>query len=209
MTKLRSLLPTILAGAVMGGILHILTVIGLPYVAEKDAWNRLSSELSANRLVLADEKGLALPFSSPDVVHAFCVLDLSRRNVVVTTPMLDPAWSVAVSTEHAENFYLITAADAKRNAIRLLIVPRERLAQEDSTERTDEGEEQDIVISPSVRGVVAIRAPLRGESFRARTLKALKEARCVEQLPLGSAVASAEEDAGTEFVELPTRRPAR
>lgn len=186
-------LPWLAAGVIMGGILHILTVLGLPYIAEKDAWSRLSG-FERNKLMLADDSEVAaLPFSAPDVVHAYCVFDLSARNLVVTTPMLDATWSVAVSTPQAENFYLITGADAKRNDIRLLVVARERLAQEESTERSEEGEEQNIVVSPALQGIVAIRAPLRGESFRRRTIEALKQARCEEQKPFEAAVAAAEE----------------
>src|SRR5690606_27960813 len=146
--------PWIAGAVIMGGIIHILTIFGLPYVAEKDAWGRLSA-LERNKLVLADNRESSpLPFSSPDVVHAYCVFDLSKRNLVVTTPLLDATWSVGVSTEHSENFYLITGADARRTAIRLLIVPRERLAHEESTEQSEEGEEQDIVVSPSLKGIV-------------------------------------------------------
>lgn len=191
---MRGLLPTILAGIMMGCVLHIIAVFSLPYIAEKDAWTRLSLSLKTNEMALADENEIRLPFSWPDVVHAYCILDLSARNVVVTTPLLDATWSVAVSTEQAENFYLITGADAKRNTIRLLIVPRARLAQEESTERSEDGEEQNIVIAPSMRGVVAIRAPLRGESFRARTIEALKSAKCQEQAPFEAAVAAVEEE---------------
>jgi uncharacterized membrane protein len=192
MLMMRGLLPWLAAGVLMGGVLHILAVFALPYVAEHDAWARLSSVLTINELKLDDENpGLVLPFSSPDVVHAYCAFDASERNVLVTSPLLDATWSVAVSTPNAENFYIITGADAKRTNIRLLIIPRDRLAQEESTERTEEGEEQNIVISPTGKGIVAIRAPLRGESFRARTLAELKTAKCEAQQPFEATVASA------------------
>lgn len=205
---MQGYVPWVAAGLIMGGILHILTVLGLPYIAEKDAWSRLSL-LKRNELTLAGDKEdiAALPFAWPDVVHAYCVFDLSERNVVVTSPLLDATWSVAVSTPQAENFYLITGADAKRTNIRLVVTPRERLAQEDSTERSEEGEEQNIVISPTLRGVIAIRAPLRGESFRERTVEALRQARCEEQRPFDAAVAATQEEGGAAgAAALPPRR---
>ncbi len=131
-----------------------------------------------------------LPFTSPDVVTAYCLFDISQHNVVITSPMPEAAWSLAVSTRTGENFYFATGADAKKPDIRVLIIPRDRLAEEASTEKTEEGDEQNIIVSPMSEGIVAIRAPLRGESFRGATLEQLKLARCEIQKPLDPVVAT-------------------
>lgn len=187
-------IPWIFAGLAAGGILHILCVFGIPWLAEKDAWARLSEHIPANVLAIADRANdTVLPFSSPDVLHAYCLFDLSQRNVVITSPLADGAWSLAVSTRAGENFYVITGADAKKPDIRLLIIPRNRLAQEASTEITEEGDEQNIVVSPTVTGIVAIRAPIRGESFRQQTLDQLRQAHCELQKSFQPIVASAPE----------------
>jgi uncharacterized membrane protein len=193
---MRDLLPWGAGAVVVGGILHILAVLGLPWLAEGDAFARLSAVTTVNSLqVQKNDEPSPLPFASPDIVHAFCLFDLSERNITVTTPLLEPAWSIAASTRYGENFYLITGGDAKRTSIRLLIIPRDRLAQEVSTERTEEGDEQNIVVSPTSKGILAIRAPLRGESFRTRTLEALSQARCEQQKPFEPAVAAVQEKA--------------
>lgn len=178
------LYPWVIGGVIAGGIIHLLAVLGIPTLAERDAWSRLSQVLKPNTLVVADGKnGAALPFSPPDVIAAYCLFDISEQNVIVRAPLSDTAWSLAVSSQQGENFYLVTGADIKKSEARLILIRRDRLAEETATEKTDEGEDQNIVVSPSEKGFIVIRAPLQGESFRAQALNDLKKARCDVQPP--------------------------
>ena len=177
---MRTLWPWLVASLFCAGIIHVLTVFGVPYVASQDAWARLSKIVEMNRIyvmpVAASEA--PLPFMAPDIAYAFCRYDLSKNNVLVKTKLGDATWSIAVSTRHSENFYFISGAEAKRRELRLLIVPRSRLSEEASTERSEEGEEQSIVIAPGMTGLVVLRAPIRGPSFAADTINALQSAQC-------------------------------
>jgi uncharacterized membrane protein len=184
MLMLRSLWPWLVAAIFCAGIIHVLTVFGVPYVATRDAWARLAEISEENRMnvlpVAANET--PLPFMAPDIAYAFCRFDLSSNNVLVETGLGDATWSIAVSTRYGENFYFITGAEAKRRALRLLLIPRSRLAEEASTELSEEGEEQIIVIVPGMEGLVVLRAPIRGPSFAAETVGALQSARCERQV---------------------------
>ncbi len=185
--------PWILGGLVAAGVIHILCVFSIPLLAGRDAWERLSAVMKANALVIADGKTVPrLPFTSSDVVTAYCLFDLSKNNVIVKSPLPEGAWSLTVSTRSGENFYVVTGADAKKPDVRLLIIPHDRLPEEASTEKTEEGDEQNIIVSPSQTGIISIRAPLRGESFRALALGELHRARCEIQKPLEPLVATAE-----------------
>jgi uncharacterized membrane protein len=172
--------PWLLASLFAGGVIHILAVFGVPFLASRDAWARLSQISSENRIhvlsVAASET--PLPFMAPDIAHAFCRYDLTNNNVLVKTALGDGTWSIAVSGRHGENFYFISGAEAKRRELRLLLVPRSRLSQEVSTERSEEGDEQIIVITPAMEGLVVLRAPIRGPSFAADTVKALQGSEC-------------------------------
>lgn len=172
--------PWLVAAVFCAGVIHVLAVFGVPYVASRDAWARLSELSAENRIqvlpVAASET--PLPFMAPDIAYAFCRYDLSQNNVLVKTALGDPTWSIAVSGRHGENFYFISGAEAKRRELRLLLVPRARLAEEVSTERSEEGDEQIIVITPAMAGLVVLRAPIRGPSFAADTVNALQGAEC-------------------------------
>ncbi len=188
-------LPWVLAGLVAAGIIHILAVFAIPELASRDAWGRLSAGMKANTMAIAGEGNAPrLPFASPDAVTAYCLFDISKDNAVITSPLPEPAWSLSLSTRSGENFYVVTGADAKRPSARLLIIPQSRLSGETSTEKTEEGGEQSIIVSPGLTGIVAIRAPLRGESYRAQTMEELRKARCDVQKRAEPLVAEAGPD---------------
>jgi uncharacterized membrane protein len=190
-------LPWIIGGLVAAGIIHILCVFSIPLLAERDAWGRLSSVMTPNVLVAGNDgkNGPLLPFSPPDVVSAYCLFDLSANNVIVKSPLPEGAWSLTLSARSGENFYVVTGADAKKPEVRLLILRQDRLPEEASTEKTEEGDDQNIIVSPSETGIVAIRAPLRGESFRAAVMDELKKARCAVQKTIAPIAAVAEPSA--------------
>jgi uncharacterized membrane protein len=172
--------PWLIASIFCAGVIHILAVFGVPFLASRDAWARLSQISSENRIQVLSvaASDTPLPFMAPDIAHAFCRFDLTKNNVLVKTALGDGTWSIAVSGRHGENFYFISGAEAKRRELRLLLVPRSRLAEEVSTERSEEGDEQIIVITPEMQGLVVLRAPIRGPSFAADTVKALQNAEC-------------------------------
>ena len=179
----RRLWPWLVAALFCAGIIHVLAVLGVPYLASRDAWARLSKISLDNRMYVLPvaASDTPLPFMAPDIGYAFCRFDLTEKNVLVETGLGDATWSIAVSTRYGENFYFITGAEAKRRSLRLLLVPRSRLAEEASTEISLEGEEQIIVIVPSMEGLVVLRAPIRGPSFAAETVGALQGAKCLRQ----------------------------
>lgn len=172
--------PWLVAAVFCAGVIHVLTVFGVPVLASRDAWARLSQISSENQInvLSVGASDTPLPFMAPDIAHAFCRYDLTKNNVLVKAALGDSTWSIAVSGRYGENFYFISGAEAKRRELRLLLVPRSRLAEEVSTERSEEGDEQIIVITPGMQGIVVLRAPIRGPSFAADTVKALQGAEC-------------------------------
>lgn len=171
----------IAAGIIAGGIIHIAAVLGMPYLASNDSWQRLASLSSPNQmyvLPLFAPGAAPLPMMAPDIGYAFCRFDLSKENVVIEADIPDTDWSAAIYTRYGENFYVISGADARRDRIRMLLIPRARLAEEASTERTEEGDEQIIVITPGTRGTILIRALIRSEAYQDRVLSALQSASC-------------------------------
>jgi uncharacterized membrane protein len=177
---LSSLWPWLVAAVFCSGVIHVLAVMSIPYLATRDAWARLSEISKPNQMYLMPvaQKEPPLPFMAPDVAYAFCRFDLTQNNVQVQTQIGDASWSIAVSGRYGENFYFISGAEAKRRELHLLLVPRARLAEEASNEQSEQGDEQIIVITPGLTGVVMVQAPLRGPSFAADTLNAMRNAGC-------------------------------
>lgn len=170
----------VLASILAGGVIHIAAILGLPYLGERDAWARLAALSSENQVYVLPpgEHDAPLPLMAPDIGYAFCRFDLTNKNVLVKAEFPERTWSAAVYTRQGENFYLISGADAKRKDLRLLIVPRARLPEEASTEKSEEGDEQNIVIAPAATGIVLIRAPIRGAAYKQRVLDVLRNVSC-------------------------------
>jgi uncharacterized membrane protein len=204
-------IPWMLGGIAAAGIIHILCVFAMPIFAENDAWARLSAKMTTNMLVPDTAKeGPILPFTPQDVVSAYCLFDLSSNNVIVKSPLPERTWSLTLSSRSGENFYVLTGADAKKPSVRLLILRQDRLPEEASTEKTEEGDEQNILVSPSETGIVAIRAPLRGESFRKTVMDELKKARCeIQKVPEAVAIATEPVPATPGGRDDRRKRPAR
>jgi uncharacterized membrane protein len=172
---------TIASGLVAAGVIHIAAVLGAPYLARQDAWGRLGQITDLNQLYVMPPGApevIPLPVAAPDMGYAFCRFDLSDGNVVFESKISGPVWSAAIHTRHGENFYVISGADIQRDRIRMLLVPRERLATEASAEITARGEEQIIVISPEMQGTITVRVPNPGKPFTERTVAALQAAQC-------------------------------
>jgi uncharacterized membrane protein len=192
---MRAFWPWLLASVFCAGVIHVLTVFGVPYLATRDAWSRLYALSDQNQLYLLPiaAADTPLPFMAPDVAYAFCRFDLSASNVSLQTELGDGSWSIAVSGRHGENFYFISGSEAKRRELRLLLVPRARLSEEVSTERSEEGDEQIIVITPNMTGIAVIRAPVRGPSFADDTIRLLQSAQCQPVIEQDPNVIAAEE----------------
>jgi uncharacterized membrane protein len=201
---MRPFWPWMLAVLFCAGMIHVLAVFGVPYVASRDAWARLSAISGENQLYLLPiaAADTPLPYMAPDIAYAFCRFNLASNNVSLQTELGDASWSIAVSGRHGENFYFISGAEAKRRELRLLLVPRARLAQEASTERSEEGDEQIIVITPDMEGIAVIRAPVRGPSFANDAINALQSAQCQRVIDPDPAVVAQE-------TEQPRATPAQ
>jgi uncharacterized membrane protein len=182
--------PWLLATFFCAGIIHISTVFAVPHLATQDAWSRLKAITSENQLYLLpsanSEVTSVLPYMLPDVAYAVCRYDLTKNNLLVHTALADATWNIAISDRYGENFYFISGAEAKRRKWRLLLVPKTRLSEEVSTERSEEGEKQKIVPTTNLKGLVVIRAPMRGPSFAGDTINILQNAQCksvIAELP--------------------------
>ena len=80
----------LLGGALLGGIVHIATVIILPRTATQDAYSRLSVVAPVNKVTPLPEPaaGTALmPLMDPAMAVAVCRYDLSQGPLKLTVPV--------------------------------------------------------------------------------------------------------------------------
>src|SRR5205814_1025656 len=69
------LLFTIIAGVLLGGVVHLVSVLALPRIASQDAYSRLTPTTKLNavtQLPLADPANSPMPFMDPAFAMAIC-----------------------------------------------------------------------------------------------------------------------------------------
>lgn len=175
----RLILP-IIAGLVLGGIVHLVGVLLMPYVADQDAYARLAAVGEINSVTEIEEPsvdGAVLPASDPAFLAAVCLYDLSAGPVKILVAPTEDYTSVSFYTRHGLPFYAINDRSAGRSVIELdLMTAKQRAAMPEDDEVT--AADRLVVESPSVDGIVLIRALVRERGARDQVKARLDLARC-------------------------------
>ena len=118
-----------------------------------------------------------------DALYAACRYRPDRRlRSPVSAVLADPGWTLSLHTPQGDNFYVMPAQQLRRSEVTFVITPQsERLVDFGSSRRVSGDDSQ--IESPVTEGLVLVRAPLRGLSWRAETEAKLRRA----QLHAGSA----------------------
>jgi len=150
----------ILGGVLLGGIVHLATVIILPRTATQDAYARLTPIAPVNTVVAlpapTPEKAV-MPFMDPAFASAVCRYDLSQGPLKLTVPVSPGYTSVSFYTRYDVAYYAINDRAAGRRIIELDLMTT---AQHDQVPEDEEITAADrlIVESPTLTGLIAIRA---------------------------------------------------
>jgi uncharacterized membrane protein len=172
---------TVIGALLLGGIIHILATLAVPYAGTTTAFARLRESLPANRMVLLPPPAPGkevLPFLTPDAVYAMCRYDLSTESLVVRVAMAHTGWTLSMHTPQGENFYVMPSQALRRNEITLTVVPAVDRSHEFLPTPRRVGAADSDIASPSTEGVVMVRAPLKGLSWRGETEAYLRRATC-------------------------------
>ncbi len=170
----------LLGGALLGGIVHLATVIILPHTATRDAYARLEPIAPVNTVTPLPAPApdrATMPFMDPAFVTAICRYDLSQGPLKLTVPVSLAYTSVSFYTRHDVAYYAINDRAAGRRIIELELMTPEQRAQLPEEEDVTAADRL-IVESPTPTGLIAIRAlaPEPGLTDKARSTVAA--ARC-------------------------------
>ena len=176
---MRNYMLPIVVGLVLGGLVHLITTLTMPHFALADAFARLERLGPANMVVLVPNPTpftATLPRMDPAFATAVCRYDLSRGALRVRVPLSSDYTSVSFYTRYGLAYYAINDRAAGRGAIDLqLMTHAQRAALPEDEEIT--AADRLIVESPSVEGIVYIRAFVRErgvlDAVRARFSEAI------------------------------------
>lgn len=104
----------LLAGAVLGGIIHIVVILTLPALTEQSLWTRVAAIEADNRMVILPqvEAGEPNPLGlDPELVYGLCRVDLAQGPAYVSGILPDAFWSVALFNQSGIVTYSTTNRD--------------------------------------------------------------------------------------------------
>jgi len=172
----------LLGGALLGGIVHLATVMALPRTATHDAYSRLAASAVNTVVPLPSPtpESATMPFMDPAFVSAVCRYDLSTGPLKLRVPVGPAYTSVSFYTRFDVAYYALNDRSAGRRVIELDLMT--------SQQHNDMPEEEDvtaadrlIVESPTPTGLIAIRALAPEPGLIPAARAALAAASCQRQ----------------------------
>src|SRR6476646_1303516 len=151
---------TIVAGVVLGLVVHLISVLALPRIATQDAYSRLTPMTKLNGvspLPLADPNTSPMPFMDPAFAVAICRYDLSGGPIKLTVPVSQAYTSVSFYTRNEVAYYAINDRSAGKKVIELDLMTE---AQHDELPEDEEITAADrlIIDSPTATGLILLKA---------------------------------------------------
>jgi uncharacterized membrane protein len=152
-------LTWIVAGLLLGGIVHLGSVLILPRAATQDAYSRLLPMTETNKvtlLPLPTPETAPVPFMDPAFASAVCRYDLAGGPLRLQAPISQSYTSVSFYSRQGAAYYAINDRAAGRRIIELeLMTPQQRGQVPDDEEVT--AADRLIVESPSATGLIVLR----------------------------------------------------
>jgi uncharacterized membrane protein len=173
----------LIAGLVLGGIVHIVTTLAMPQLALDNAFTRLAALGPANNVQFVPDPTpveAVLPRTDPAFVTAVCRYNLNAGVLKVRVPTTADYTSVSFYTRQGLAYYSLNDHAAGQRTIELqLMTPSQRAALPEDEEITRA--DRLIVESPTAEGVVLVRAFVREPGNRARVRERIANVNCAPE----------------------------
>ena len=154
------LLFAIIAGVLLGGVVHLVSVLALPRIATQDAYSRLTPLTKLNTvtaLALADPNNAPMPFMDPAFAIAICRYDLSTGPIKLAVPVSQAYTSVSFYTRNDVAYYAINDRSAGRRVIELDLMTEAQHAELPEDEDVTAADRL-IIDSPTATGLIVLKA---------------------------------------------------
>jgi len=181
--SLLALLLWLLAIVFMAAFVHIISIFGLPQLAQKkDAYSRISRLSEPGQLTLLPQAKPGeeiAPFNDPALVQAICLFDLDRGPLEFSaeTPK-DGLLTFSFRTRTGRVFYSMTDRAAARGQIDVAVMTQKQLEAAQADDDEDDPTQELRLTSPEKRGFLLINALVAYPSERPTIEALLKTMSC-------------------------------
>ena len=170
----------LLGGILLGGIVHLATVLAMPQAASQDAYSRLVPIAPVDAIVPLPPptaRASIIPFMDPAFAAAVCRYDLSGGSIKLNAPVSEAYTSVTFYTRDSVAYYAINDRAAGRRAIELDLMTPEQHAQLPEQEDVTAADRL-IINSPTTTGLIVLRALAPEPGLMPMARRALAAAQC-------------------------------
>lgn len=171
---------TIVGGILLGGLVHLVSVLALPKIASLDAYSRLAPITPVNAvtpLAAAEPRNTLLPFMDPAFATAVCRYDLTKGPIKLAVPVSQSYTSVSFYTRHDVAYYAINDRSAGRKVIELDLMTEAQHAEVPEDEEVTAADRL-IIDSPTTTGLIVLKALAAEPGLMAQAQAALAAATC-------------------------------
>ena len=177
------LLFTIIAGVLLGGVVHLVSVLALPRIATQDAYSRLTPITKLNavtQLAAADPGNTLMPYLDPAFAVAVCRYDLTGGAIKLKVPVSQAYTSVSFYTRNEVAYYAINDRSAGKKVIELDLMTE---AQHSDLPEDEEVTAADrlIIDSPTATGLIILKALAPEPGLMQQAQASLAASSCAEQ----------------------------
>ena len=174
---------TIIAGVLLGLIVHLVAVLALPRISTQDAYSRLTPMTKLNavtQLPVADPTNAPMPFMDPAFAIAICRYDLSGGPIKLAVPVSQAYTSVSFYTRNEVAYYAINDRSAGRKVIELDLMTEAQHAELPEEEDVTSADRL-IIDSPTETGLIVMKALAPEPGLMPQAQASLAASRCQVQ----------------------------
>ncbi|MGA0531938.1 DUF1254 domain-containing protein [Hansschlegelia sp. KR7-227] len=162
------LLYALAVGLTLAGLVHIGSLLGVPYLARQGPYDRLAALGAEGRFVALPDEGEnagLLPFSDPHFVVAACRYDVGDGPVTVRAALPSTYGALSVHNRLGQPYYALTDRAATDGEVEVTILNADDVAAAE-LEPPVEGRPTLRIVSPTPAGFVLLRLFAPGPSAR-------------------------------------------
>ncbi len=182
-------LLTVLAGILLGFVVHLAAILTLPRIATQDAYARISQLTPVNRvtrLAPVSPANEPMPFMDPAFAMAVCRYDLGEGPIKLRVPVSQAYTSVSFYTRNDVAYYAINDRSAGRRVIELDLMTEAQHAELPEEEDVTAADRL-IIDSPTRSGVILMKALAPEPGLMPQAQASLAAASCqVQTEPVAS-----------------------
>lgn len=176
-------LLTILAGVLLGGVVHLVSVLALPRIATQDAYARIAAISSVNAVTALPPVAPGeepMPFMDPAFALAVCRYDLGSGPLKLRVPVSQAYTSVSFYSRNDVAYYAINDRSAGRRIIELDLMTEAQHAEMPEEEDVTAADRL-IIDSPTREGVILLKAMAPEAGLMPQAQASLASASCAIQ----------------------------